>query len=567
MFNRHLKGILLGFVFGALLVFASSKPVLAVVVPPADRKETITLKAIPVDMAIPAEKYPIGPAIKLTQYQQNWILDTSRFKIGVITRQGGKSFGTSLEAVFDCVEHLTKWVFLSSGERQSKELMATAAMHARAINQAVVELESDFWVDKDTKYKQLEIVFPNGSRIVGLPANPDTARGHSANILLDEFAFHRDSRAIWKALFPTVTRGYKIRIISTFKGKSNKFYELFFGAPTRQKYTGKDFEFVGARGGWSKHFYDIYQAVEMGLVLRDEEGKTIEPEDLRLALNDDDAWQEEFECIPSDEATAFLSHDLISSVEDVRLDPDPDWVGPLIAAATANYEEFKRTKVRPALPLDVLARVEFLGDLYAGMDIGRHHDLTVIWLDQKINNILQTAAVIELKHQPYFVQEQVLHTIMSQKAFRRFCGDETGIGSQLCEGAKDLFGEGKAEGIPFTAENKETLAVGLKQNFEDKGSAIPADATIRNSLHSVKKYPTTTKHFRFDAERTEATGHADHFWAKGLAVQAAGSNVVAVSLGRDREKRELVAGNLGNMRGMIARAGGVMNRWGRQEAA
>ncbi len=523
----------------------------------------MTQAAIPADIALPAQQFPLGPAIKLTQYQKNWIQDQSRFKIGVITRQGGKSFGTSLEAVLDCVEHLTKWVFLSAGERQSKELMATAAMHARAVNQAVVELETDFWADKDTKYKQLEIIFPNGSRIIGLPANPDTARGHSANILLDEFAFHRDSRAIWKALFPTVTRGYKIRIISTFRGKSNKFYELFFGAPTRQKYTGKDFEFIGDRGGWSKHFYDIYQAVEMGLELKDEEGKKIEPEDLRLPLNDDDAWQEEFECVPSDEATAFLTHDLISSVEDVRLDPNPDWVESLIAAATANYEEYRRTKIRPALPLDVLSKVVFLGDLYAGMDIGRHRDLTVIWLDQKINNVLQSAAVIELKRQPYFVQEQVLHTILARPEMRRFCGDTTGIGDQLCEGAQDLYGESKVERITFTAENKETLAVGLKQNIEDRGSAIPADANIRSSLHSVKKYPTTTKHFRFDAERTETTGHADHFWAKALAVQAGSSNVTPVCMGRDPEKPERV---FGGARGMLARAGGIMGRW-RREAA
>ena len=32
-------------------------------------------------------------------------------------------------------------------------------------------------------------------------ANPDTARGFSANVFLDEFAFHKDSREIWKALF------------------------------------------------------------------------------------------------------------------------------------------------------------------------------------------------------------------------------------------------------------------------------------------------------------------------------------------------------------------------------
>ena len=517
-FKPPFKSVLIAFAF--LLAVFASRDALAEILPPADRREVATPAASPpVDLSLPAERFPGGPAVRLTEYQKNWIQDHSRFKIGVITRQGGKSFGTSLEAVLDCAEHVTKWVFLSAGERQSKELMGTAAMHARAMNRAITELETDFWADKDTKYKQLEIVFPNGSRIIGLPANPDTARGHSANILLDEFAFHKDSRAIWKALFPTVTRGYKIRIISTFKGKANKFYELFFGAPVRQKFNGREYEFVGDRGGWSKHFYDIYQAVEMGLELKDEEGAPIEPEDLRLALNDDDAWQEEFECQPSDEVTAFLSHDLISSVEDVRLDPNPSWVDELIAAAWENYSIFKRTKNEPPLPIEVLAKVAFLGDLYAGLDVGRKHDLSVLWLDQKISSQLVCAAVISMKNTPYFVQKQVLHTILSRTECRRACIDETGIGSQLAEGAVDLFG-GKVEPISFTPENKESLAVGLKSNFDDRGSLIPADAIIRGSLHSVKKYATTTKHFRYDAERTDATGHADHFWGKALAVQA-----------------------------------------------
>ena len=479
-------------------------------------------------------------AIQLTDYQKNWVQDKSRFKIGVMTRQGGKSFETSLEAVLDSLEARDMWVFLSAGERQSKELMGKAAMHARAAGKVIEEIESEFIAEDKTKYKQLEIIFPNGSRIVGLPANPDTARGWSANIVLDEFALHKDSREIWKSMFPTVTRGYKIRVISTFKGKTNKFYELFFGAPTLQEYTGADYEYTGDRGGWSKHFVSIYQAIEMGLDLKDENGAPIEPEDLRLALNDDDAWAEEFECIPSDEVSAFLTHEMISSVEDVKIDKMPFWVEKLIQAAQVNYTEYKRTKVKPPLPLDVLRNVEFLGELYVGMDIGRKKDLSVIWVDQKIESVLRATAIIELKRQAYFVQEQVLHTILSQKAFKRACIDETGIGNQLAETARDLFGEYRVEGISFTAEAKENLAVGLKQNFEDRGSQIPADNTIRNSLHSVKKYATTTKHFRYDAERTDATGHADHFWAKALSVQA-GSVAIGIIEYKSVSRRRFAA--------------------------
>ena len=457
--------------------------------------------------------------VPLTEYQINWLLDESRFKIGCFTRQGGKSFCTSLEAVEDCLENITKWVFLSAGERQSKDLMATAAMHARAYNLAIEEIEGEYLGESGDKYKQLEIVFPNGSRIVGLPANPDTARGHSANILLDEFAFHKDSRAIWRALFPTVTRGYKIRIVSTFKGRSNKFYELFFSAPTKQRYNGAEYEFVGQRGGWSKHFVSIHQAVEMGLELRNEEGELIEPEDLRLALNDNDAWMEEYEGIPSEEAASFLSHDLISSVEDVRLWPMPVWAENLLAAAEANYEIYKQTGIKPPLPLDTMAGLDFLGDLYVGTDVGRTNDKSVFWLDIEVGGVLQSVAVIALKNKPFFVQEQMLHTILSHKRFRRACIDRSGLGRQLAEGAHDLFGD-KVEEVDFSSANKEALAVGLRRNLEDRGSLIPADSTIRASFHSVKKYATTTKHFRFDAERTEKIGHADEFWAKALSVQA-----------------------------------------------
>jgi phage FluMu gp28-like protein len=498
------------------------------------------------------------PAVPLTEYQINWVNDKSRFKIGVLTRQGGKSFEAALESVDDGMEHKTMWVILSAGERQSKEVINKCAMHACAYGIAIKELESEFIVDKDTKYKQLEIVLPNGTRIIGLPANPDTARGWSANIILDEFALHKDSREIWKALFPTVTRGYKIRVISTFKGKTNKFYELFFGAPTLQKYTGKDYEFVGDKGGWSKHFVNIDQAVEMGLKLVDDQGKPCDTEDLRLALNDDDAWDEEYMCVPSDEVSAFLTHELISSCEDVKVNAAPEWMNMLIKAAETNYAEYKRTKIAPPLPLDILKNVTFLGDVYGGMDIGRHHDLSVIWLDQKISNVLHPLAIFELRRQPYFVQMQVLHTLLACPELRRMCIDETGLGGQLVEGAQDIYGSSRVEGIAFTPESKEAIAVGLKQNFEDRGSVLPATNTVRNSLHSVKKYATTTKHFRFDAERTEATGHADHFWAKGLAVQAASSNVAAVCIGQNPTRHDSPMGRSG----ISQHKGGFFGRFG-----
>jgi phage FluMu gp28-like protein len=72
---------------------------------------------------------------------------------------------------------------------------------------------------------------PAGSRVTALPANPDTARGFSANVFLDKFAFHQNSREIWKALFTVISAGFRLIVTSTPNGKGNKFYELMTVAP------------------------------------------------------------------------------------------------------------------------------------------------------------------------------------------------------------------------------------------------------------------------------------------------------------------------------------------------
>lgn len=525
-----------------LLLIIGPLPVLAT--PHPEKAQGVIKTGDQQPAAIITSQSIIDPVIKLTEYQKRWVLDKSRFKIGKWSRQAGKSFATSLEAVLDCFENPgTTWVFLSAGERQSKELMRTAAIHARAINAAIKELQESFKAEDNTEYKQLEIKFPNGSRIIGLPANPSTARGHSAHILLDEFAFHKDSREIWKALFFTITRGYKIRIISTPQGKKNRFYEQWT-AKTLQEYDGADYQYVGEKGGWSKHSVTIYQAVDMGLVLRDEEGNPSDPEVLRTALNDDEAWHQEALVEFLDETTAWLTYDLIEGVEEARILAQPSWVERLIGEAEAHHSKYKHLESPPAYDSSWLSEeVPFIGNLYVGFDVARRRDLSVIWLDEDQDAIYWTRAVIAMKKLPFGVQRIVLFAIMKLPRFRRGCIDKSGLGEEMAEKAIEVFGN-RVEGIDFTNANKEVLANGIKRSFDDQRDRIPADNTIRQSLHSVKKTATDTGHFRFDADRTEQIGHADHFWAKALCTQArtkASGPVAVVSRGT-RETTTMLKG-------------------------
>lgn len=423
-------------------------------------------------MALPRHAVGVArtePAIPLYEYQRRWVQDRSRFKIGLWCRQAGKSFATSLEAVLDCWERRTKWVFLSAGERQSRELMATAQMHARAVNLAIDSIETEFRAEDDTVYKHLEMVFPNGSRIIGLPANPSTARGHSANILLDEFAFHKDSRAIWRALFPTVTRGYKIRIVSTPQGKQNKFYELWSGNPR-----------------YSKHKLTIFDAVRQGLELKDEDGAPSTPEELREALGDEEAWEQEYLCEFLDEATAFLTYELIAEAEVQTLGLDEAPTG---------------------------------GPIYAGVDVGRKRDLTVFWALEQVGDVYWSRRILELARRPFSEQRDAVFSEIRRLNPRRVCFDATGLGMQLAEEAQQAFGTHRVEAVTFSRAVKEDMATTIRRRFEDRQIRIPVDRRIREDLHSVKRVVTSAGNVRFDAERTE-DGHADRFWALALALHA-----------------------------------------------
>lgn len=408
-----------------------------------------------------------SPAVPLYGYQRRWFLDRSRFKLGKFARQTGKTFTTTLEVVDDCFEHAAqgrraRWVILSRGERQAREAMNEGVkLHAHAYGMAFEAAEHD-WQGSEGSYKALDVELPHGSKITALPANPDTARGFSANVFLDEFAFHRDSNAIWKALFPVISAGHKLRIASTPNGKSGKFYELD---------TAED-------STWSRHIVDIYQAVADGL-----------PRDigeLRAGIADEDAWAQEYELRYLDEASAWLSYDLISSCEDED------------AGDPGKYQG---------------------GPCFVGRDIGRRNDLHVITVDELIGDVLWERTRIEQKRATFADMDAAFDEVMIRYNVARACIDQTGMGEKVVEDARRRYG-GRIEGVIFTAPSKLIMATQIKERFEDRRLRIPmGDVPYRADLHKVRKVTGPTGAPRFVAERDD--DHADRFWAKGLSVNAA----------------------------------------------
>ncbi len=407
------------------------------------------------------------PAIQIYPYQQKWLRDTSRFKIGMFARQTGKTFTTTLDIVDDCYEDWTAgrskdWLILSRGERQAKEAMQQGVVkHAKAYGLSLELLEDEFKGDSGTTYKQMETILPNGSSIIALPANPDTARGYSRNVFLDEFAWHKDSRAIWGALFPVISAGFKLRITSTPNGKKNKFYELM---------TGKD-------NLWSRHSCDIYEAVNDGLVRNIDE--------MKIAMGDEELWQQEFEIQWLDEASAWLSYDLINSCEDD------------LAGIPSGFGG---------------------GSTFVGNDIARRRHLWIAWVLEMVGDVAWTRDIRALRNESFAVQDQEMDDVFERYRPTRIGMDQTGMGEKPVEDAQRRYGAMTVEGALLTPARRLDLATAMKRRFEDRTLRIPAgNQDIRDDLHSVKRMAGPTGAPRLVIDDDDLRSHADYFWALALA--------------------------------------------------
>ncbi len=135
------------------------------------------------------------PFFPLLCYQKAAVESEARFRWSCWSRQTGKSFTMSLRRILRGLRRSRNQIFLSASERQSRELMQKTQQHCRALQIAIRHYHSH-WLD-GTAFKQLEIELPNGVRVIGLPANPETVRGFTGDVFLDEFAMHNDDREIW----------------------------------------------------------------------------------------------------------------------------------------------------------------------------------------------------------------------------------------------------------------------------------------------------------------------------------------------------------------------------------
>jgi len=336
----------------------------------------------------------------------------------------------------------------------------------------------------------LSLRFANGLCAHSMSSNPDAQAGKRGDRVLDEFALHPDPRRLYRTAYPGITWGGSLEIFSTHRGSFNYFNELLREATERSN--PKRF---------SVHRVTLEDALNEGFLYKlqtkllfDDPRMQMDEGDyfnfMRSGAADEESFQQEFCCSPADDSAAFLSYDLIASCE---------------------YRE------------DELWETDLLdckNPLFVGVDVGRVHDLTVIFLIEQVNGINFTRRIVELSKRTFDEQEQELYRLLNLPMVRRCCIDHSGLGRQFAERASKRFGAYRVEGIDFTAAIKEELAYPVRVAFEDKSIRVPFSNAMRADLRGIRKEVTSSGNVRFAGERNKY-GHCDRFWALALALHAA----------------------------------------------
>ena len=461
----------------------------------------------------------------LLPYQAAWVEDDARFLCGVWARQTGKSFSTAaIIAASLAATPQTCWMIAAPSERQSCESLAKVKEWVRALGFFYSDTVDAL---QDVTEKAHGIELANGSRCMAVPGKPDTVRGMSANIWLDEFAFFEQPDETWRAILPSITnplRGGQKRavITSTPHGRSGagkRFYDMVqsglaggrvhgaaeaarsdsagaatphpaaVGSSGRATTPAAGVKKSPCYGGWSVHRVTLPDAIAAGLPVNYEE--------LAAAMDDPLAVAQELNCEFLDDSQTLLPYDIIALAESFsasEVAEDSLWLGG--------------------------------HDLRLGIDFGRSQDPTVCWTLERVGDVFWTREVLVLRGLAAPQQEEILRRRI--RAASRVCFDYTGPGIGLGDYLAREFGQwhpekhefGKLELCTFTTKFKRDLFPRLRRAFEAPVRLrIPVSDAIRDDLHAMEQMVRNGE-YSYAAPRT-AEGHSDRCTALALAVRAA----------------------------------------------
>jgi len=423
-------------------------------------------------------------------FQINHLNDDATFRIEEKSRQIAWSFTVAAEAAANAMLEGESTIFVSINLEEAMEKIR----YARRVYECL-DVGGLPALAVDNK---LQLEFTNGSRILSRPSTPPRGKARM-NVVLDEFAHVQHDRDIYTAALPIISKGGRIRIGSSPMGATGTFWEI--ASQELRDYPG----YVRVKTPWwcVKAFCAGHTCPPPGVAEAMPTAERVERfgnDRLKMIYYnmDLDSFQQEYECMYVDESVSFFYWGLIRKNQDEHL----------------LYWHLKDPDVRDVL-IDIKRKIaEGLVEphLVAGVDIGRHHNLTEIMV-LGVNDARPIRMMISLDRVEFDTQEACIRDLVTTLPVSSCLIDQNGIGMQLAE---NLQRDTCCQGAIFTNASKALWANELKIEFERQGVPIPQDKELAYQVHSIKKKVTVANNAVYDTDGNEKH-HADKFWALALA--------------------------------------------------
>lgn len=526
------------------------------------------------------------PGSQWQPFQIQYLNDTNTFVSINKSRQIGASFTISMDEVFDGLlkgNHTVIALSFNLEEAKEKIRYARLIYNALAENPAEIPAWDEFddagnWLGVSPRRIQkfpelvvdnaLSLEWSNGFRFLSHPSKPP--RGKRASVVLDEFHFYQQDRAIYTAALPMLTRGMasgwnRLRVASTPNGASGMFYEIHTDRKKYPDYARYDY-------GWWEIQDLCLPENRMACIAGYLSGTPIQQlvqdfgtKALKVFFNNAelDSFMQEYHLQFLDSSHSFLPYELIRSCyplyydatklgDSVSADDGDDTESANLADYEAMYVCFKAVADgslgdKGDLIDNCLSAIRQLATaimdgkvsprLTWGYDVGRDRDAAEISVMEVLpEGVRKQRLMITMRKVSFDLQKVVVKYLLDTLPIVRGFVDKGSVGRDIAEYVANNWGEVRGNPVWFTADKKEIWAIDLKKSMERKLITLIPDRDQERQLHSVTRRVTSAKNMVYEVVEdsyTTVSGkkvqhHADKFWSVALSSYAASTmtNVV-----------------------------------------
>lgn len=473
------------------------------------------------------------------RHQATWIMDDERMLLAEKSVRIGWTYADGFKNVRKRLRHKNRnYLFCTKDQRSSIEYMETCMKFADIFNytrsilshgmdSVNVESTDDAGKKFTEEVKFGYIKFDNGSRIIAFSANPYAMAVFEGDVGLDEFAKHKQAEKLWETAQGRITWGYDAAMWSAHDGTDTLFYAF-----SREAAAGK--------GGWVHYRVTMEQAVyEMGLVEKINETRgtnyTREQfiEDCKQRARLPEIYEQAYNCNPSGSTSAIVSWPtIVQCRRDYKIERqhfEAHQVKQIFGEFTPETKIVRERAIRSVLGgmFSETFKRPFKARLGFDVAASGQGDLSSIYVDEKIAPVLRLQALMTCRTDDWHFLKTALWCFIEHLSALQACGDETGLGRQICWETAQQF-KGIFTGVNFRG-TKHEMGLALMNQLTVAEKQFPtAHDDIAQDFFALRKIFGGGKWVFSEGRNTlNPVSHCDMAWAGALASHA-DSNAPAI---------------------------------------